>query len=210
MVAILNNMAAFYRYVLLAIRRSGLQHFRRYAAPTVDDEIILYQNKRKKPILFILIGSMSILQLGFWGYLAQFVYREFKDERLQEKVREHGSSLPTSKVLGSNKWRTFISLFALSAGLFFAYTANMFTFRTVTQLSILKQSSNVKMTTFTPWGRTRVVMATLSDLRCASNRFSAQGQLAVKAKGRPLYFLLDTKGDFLEPKLFDTLIVSRS
>lgn len=173
---------------------------------------VLYENSQKRPFLFVFIGALSVLQMGFWTYLSAFAYGHLGEERLRGRGQSvDQSSLPSGRVLSSPKWRVVASMVALTAGMFFAYTANMLTFRTVLRLGFVKHSNTVALTTYTPWGTTRIVKVPLTSVQCKGSRVDTLPQVALKVDGYPLYFLLDKKaGTFLKPtNLFDSIIASR-
>ena len=176
----------------------------------VSSSNTLYENSEKSPTLFVFIGAISVVQMLFWSYLAWFAYRGLSDEGLQRRIEHSDDHQTKSKVITSTKWRLVASLLALSTGAFFAYTANMLTFRTVVRLQLVQRRSSLLFTTYTPWGRTRVVDVPLASIRSVGDRQGPSPQVAVKVKGYPLFFLLDKKGVFKEPRLFDALIVSRT
>ena len=180
---------------------------------SVHQATVLYENSQQRPLLFVFIGALSLLQMGFWTYLAAFAYSHLEEERLRGRGESADQvSLPSGRVLSSPKWRAAASMVALTAGVFFAYTANMLAFRTVLRLSFMKHSNMVALATYTPWGTTRVVMTPLTSVQCCKgSRIDTLPQVALKLKGYPLYFLLDKKaGTFLEPtNLFDSIIATR-
>ena len=178
----------------------------------MEHATVLYDNSQKRPFLFVFIGALSLLQMGFWTYLATFAYGHLGEERLRgRRTSADQPSLPSGRVLSSPKWRVVASMVALTAGVFFAYTANMLTFRTVLRLGFLKHSNMVALTTYTPWGTTRIVTVPLTSIQCKGSRVDTLPQVAIKVEGYPLYFLLDKKaGTFLSPtNLFDSVIASR-
>lgn len=178
----------------------------------VHQATVLYENPQQRPFLFVFIGALSLLQMGFWTYLAAFAYGHLEEERLRGRG-QHAEQvgLPAGRVLSSPKWRVVASMVALAAGVFFAYTANMLSFRTVLRLSFMKHSNMVALATYTPWGSNRIVIAPLTNVRCKGSRTDSLPQVALKLEGYPLYFLMDKKaGTFAEPTtLFDSVIATR-
>ena len=171
---------------------------------------VLYENSQKRPAIFMFIGAISVVQMMFWSYLSWFAYKGLGSERLQERMQDTDEDDSKKKIITSTKWRLIASLLALATGGFFAYTANMLTYRTVIRLQLVHQRNSLLFTTYTPWGSTRVIDAPLSRIHSIGNRLDGGGQVAVKVKGYPLFFLIDKKGQFIDPRLFDSLIVSRT
>lgn len=111
-------------------------------------------------------------------------------------------------MFSSLKWRLALSLLSLSAGLFFAVTASMYPLRVVSKLHYLQPSSTISITTFTPLGLLREIQAPLQNVVCTGERLSSS-QLALKVRGHSLHFLMDRRGQYIAPKMFDSLVGSR-
>ena len=103
-----------------------------------------------------------------------------------------------------------LSFLSLGAGVFFAVTACMYPLRIVHRLYLVKRTTSAKVLTYTPLGSTRIVDIPLTDITATVDRQAAKSHVAFKAKGYPLYFLLDKQnGRFLVPKVYDNVIGSR-
>lgn len=111
----------------------------------------------------------------------------------------------------SHKLRLGLSALALGAGIFFAVTACMYSLRVVHRLLFLRSAgvALAQMHTYDPLGRVRVVSVPLVELTCLGDRLKPKSMVALKAKGYPMYFLVDARGSFPLPHQFDTLIGSR-
>ena len=183
---------------------------------TAATEVLLYENTKAKPKYFKLIAIVSVIQLFFWTYLSYFALTEFNGKTNQPTKREHKTEASSSATQSngntwftSSKWRIAMSLLSLSAGVFFAITANMYPLRCIHRLYFIQRSSAAQIHTYTPLGSVRKLQVPLNDITCTGDRSSARAQLALKVKDYPLFFLLDRQGQFVAPRMFDTLIASR-
>ena len=209
--------------------RYGLTHLqplrRGITSDSVDvsNEVLLYTNNKTKPGYFKLIAVISGLQMIFWAYLSYFAFTELREEdnkRVNAAEPEvtswgtgHEASVPKRETrfswLSSLKWRLALSLLSLSAGVFFAVTACMYPLRIVNRLYFIKPTNAARIHTYTPLGSVRTVEIPLIDITCTGERLSEHSQVALKARGYSLYFLMDKQGSFTAPRMFDTLIASR-
>ena len=133
---------------------------------------------------------------------------EFNGKTNQPTKREHETEASSSATLSngniwftSSKWRIAMSLLSLSAGVFFAVTANMYPLRCIHRLYFIQRSSAAQIHTYTPLGSVRKLQVPLNDITCTGDRSSARAQLALKVKDYPLFFLLDRQG--MGPILMD-------
>lgn len=193
------------------------------ALPSSSTKVLLYENLSARPGYFRLIAVISGIQLLFWSYLSLYAFTELREKKMHRTAKQSESDpegtvpTPTDPVkeeeqkgswYTSLKWRISFSLIALGAGIFFGITACMYPLRVVQKLHFLKPSS-VGLITYTPTGSTRSLEVPLTTVTCSGERLSERAQLALKVKGYSLFFLIDRQGQFLAPRLFDTLIASR-
>lgn len=79
----------------------------------------------------------------------------------------------------------------------------MFTLRSVRYLILRKGGKQISLITYTPFGENRILTVDLSDISCKESRSAATSQLPIKVKKHYLHYVLDMKGEFKNPKLFD-------
>ncbi|XP_023232230.1 transmembrane protein 223-like [Centruroides sculpturatus] len=151
-----------------------------------------------------LLGLFGATQLFFWFYLARFSHRNLRDAPSDD----NSSSKPFWKKinLGENKFRHGVTFLCLGVGYLVATISAFLPLRTVHLLVLCKGGINVRILTYTPLGTTRKIEVPLSHISCQHSRHSASSNMSLKIKGRWFYFLIDRKGVFLQPKLFDNTV----
>lgn len=84
--------------------------------------------------------------------------------------------------------------------LFLAWT---FTLRSVRYLVLHKGGKDVSLVTYTPFGPNRIMKVPLTDISAHESRITAKSQLPLKVKNRWLFYMLDMRGEFKNPQLYD-------
>lgn len=79
----------------------------------------------------------------------------------------------------------------------------MYTLRSVRYLILNKGGEKCTIVSYTPFGQNRLMTLGLENTSCTSSRHNAPSYIPLKVKGYFLYYLLDMKGEFRNPKLFD-------
>lgn len=80
----------------------------------------------------------------------------------------------------------------------------MYTLRSVKYLILRKGGQQVTVITHTPFGENRMLTLDLEKFNCKQTRSEAKTQLPIKIKGHLMHYILDMKGEFRHPKLFDS------
>lgn len=79
--------------------------------------------------------------------------------------------------------------------------------RSVRSLTLLKGGKNVKLATYTYFGKTTQFTVPLEEVSGMQSRNSKGATLALKVKGHWWYYMLDKrKGVFHQPDLFDHVV----
>lgn len=170
----------------------------------VSKDVLLYTYENST--FYKLLGIFGLSQLLFWTYLAQFSYKTLRDVPPTEKT--NGESLPFWRRinLGENRYRFGITALCTCVGYLIAMVSSFVPLRTVRSLILCRGGTKAKIITYTPIGNTRTIEASLTHLSCQHSRHAATSNISLKIKGRWLYFLLDKRGVFLHPKLFDNTV----
>lgn len=79
----------------------------------------------------------------------------------------------------------------------------MFSLRSVKYLILRKGGNEVTIVTYTPTGGNRMLTLKLENLSCKDSRTSTTSQLPIQVKGHYLHYVLDMRGEFTNPTLFD-------
>lgn len=82
--------------------------------------------------------------------------------------------------------------------------------RMVKELTLCKGGKNVILVTYGPFGNPLKREVPLRNVSCVTSRSQAKSYLSVKVKPKWFYYLVDIRGDFHEPKLFDYTIGTRA
>nr|CAD7454988.1 unnamed protein product [Timema tahoe] len=82
-------------------------------------------------------------------------------------------------------------------------TSWLFTLKSIRYLVLLKGGKNVTFVSYTPFGENRLTTVNLNKVSCEDSRHSAKVQLPIKVEGHRLFYILDMRGEFLNPRLFD-------
>ncbi|GAV00225.1 hypothetical protein RvY_11107 [Ramazzottius varieornatus] len=101
------------------------------------------------------------------------------------------------------KYPAALGITYLLIGCAITYGTWFFALRSVHMLVLLKGGRNVSVTTFGPFGRLRAFTVPLSQMTSSSSRTSLSGYMRLKVKNRISYFLMDKRGVFHNPQLFD-------
>ncbi|XP_046465409.1 transmembrane protein 223 [Neodiprion pinetum] len=172
-----------------------------YEIPTnLSADAILYKNENRK--LFKLLNIFAISQLIFWTYLAHFIYTMLKDAPVS---KSQADNLPWWRSInfGEKKIRTILSVCTFLIGYAMFAFAWMHTLKSVKYLVLRKGGNKLTFITHTPFGGTRTRTVPLDKVCCKLNRAEAKVHLPIKVKGDMMHYILDIRGRFTNPKLFD-------
>ncbi|XP_022909941.1 transmembrane protein 223 [Onthophagus taurus] len=164
----------------------------------VIKDVILY--KYENPRFFVYLNVFAITQFGFWGYLSHFAYTTLRDAPV-EVTQE--TSWWRKINLGENKYRNSLAVLSFIIGYGILTVSWMFTLRSVRYLVLRKGGGECTFVTYTPFGKNRMVTVPLSDMSSVQTRSTATTQLPIKVKNHNFYYILDMKGEFKNPTLFD-------
>lgn len=78
-----------------------------------------------------------------------------------------------------------------------------YTLRSIRYLVLRKGGNQVTLVTYAPFGKNRMMTVDLKYVSAQEARQFAKVQLPIKVKGKSLYYMLDMRGQFLNPKLYD-------
>lgn len=80
----------------------------------------------------------------------------------------------------------------------------MYTLKSVRFLILNKGGRHLTFVTYTPFGKNRMMTVPIQDVCCKENRASARVQLPLKVKNTMMHYMLDMRGEFKNPLLFDS------
>lgn len=80
----------------------------------------------------------------------------------------------------------------------------MYTLRSVRYLILNKGGKKLTFVTYTPFGKNRMMTVPMENVCCKEARNIARVQLPLKIKNRWMHYMLDMRGEFKNPLLFDS------
>lgn len=99
--------------------------------------------------------------------------------------------------------RNLLNFFVINTGVFIIYAAFAFTLRYVHTIYLLRGGRMLRFTTFAPFGKKRSFTVNVNDTSCAVGRQAGTTFVPIRIKGHSLYYLVDKRGEFKNPMLFD-------
>lgn len=82
----------------------------------------------------------------------------------------------------------------------------MFTLRSVRYLIFRKGGNKVAFVTYGPFGINRIMDVPLNCISAVHLRNTQASSLPLKVKGKPFYYMLDNRGIYTNPEIFDHVI----
>lgn len=169
----------------------------------VAKDVILY--KYENPKQMRAINFFALAQFFFWNYLSYVAFNELRDTPVDEEKKEE---LPFWQRinLGESKWRNGISIGCFLIGYGILFTAWFFILKSVRFLILRQGGKYVSFVTYTPFGRNRIMDVPLKNISAEESRQTAKATIPIKVKNKSLFYILDMKGEFKNPVLFDQTV----
>lgn len=80
----------------------------------------------------------------------------------------------------------------------------MYTLKSVRFLILNKGGRHLTFVTYTPFGKNRIMSVPIENVCCKEDRKFAKVQLPLKVKNRAMHYMIDMRGEFKNPLLFDS------
>lgn len=164
-------------------------------APTpLSQNVLLYEFTSKAvPRFAAFIGVTSLL---FWGYTAYMAATGFIMTPMQSVKKVWGKDDEKDRRKREQQAMGFAT-FSVMAGLLTAWTTWFFPRRVVTRLTLLKDATHLRLTTYNGLGyRSLTVPHTMVHAMQPRGNIAKGGHWPVKVEGHRLFFILDTTGTF--------------
>ncbi|XP_050666409.1 transmembrane protein 223 [Leptidea sinapis] len=167
----------------------------------VAKDVILF--KYENPKFFRYMNIFAIIQYMFWTYLGVFAFKNLRDAPVE---RDTTNDAPWYRRinLGENKYKNTLSAVAVIIGCGSLAMIWMYTLRSVRFLILNKGGKHLTFVTYTPLGENRIMKVPLECVCCKEDRMFAKVQLPLKVKNRVMHYMLDMRGEFKNPLLFDS------
>ncbi|XP_011182184.1 transmembrane protein 223 [Zeugodacus cucurbitae] len=166
----------------------------------VTKDVILF--KYENPKYYNVLNIFGLCQFVFWTYLSHFAFTTLKDAPVQEIPGEELAWYQQIN-LGENKYRNGITTICFLIGYGILCASWMYTLRSVRYLILRKGGKDVAFVTYGPFNKNRIMTVPLKCVSAQESRELARNQLPIKVKNRSLYYVLDMRGEFKNPQLFD-------
>ncbi|XP_057317720.1 transmembrane protein 223-like [Hydractinia symbiolongicarpus] len=123
-------------------------------------------------------------------------------DRSTDNMSTQSKRLP----LADWKYRLGFAIFSFGASCAMLVTTYMYCFRSVSSITLLKESQKVLFTTYTPIGTIRNFAIDVRNVSAIQPRAGKMTQIPLKLKGYQFHFLVDKAGSFPHPSLFDRTV----
>ncbi|XP_064601958.1 transmembrane protein 223-like [Liolophura sinensis] len=201
-------LKTFYEHNLLSTafrfstRPKDILPFEKEFKITKNVLVYSYDNSR----FYKLLSYFGAVQFVFWLYLATFSYSSLRDVPIPGE--ESPEDVPWWRLvnLGKNKYKNGIALLCFSVGYIVLFISIMYPLRAVNSLWLFKGGKSVGLVTHAPFGKKLTHVTPLENISCVQSRAQAQSQVPLKVKNKWFFYLLDKKGVFHNPGLFDYMV----
>ncbi|KAK6182302.1 hypothetical protein SNE40_010015 [Patella caerulea] len=167
----------------------------------VPKNVLIYSNENKTFLKFV--PYFGIGQFVFWGYLALFVYQNFKEDKSPSKIEVPADSWISVINAFQMHYKNALSVLFFSIGYIILNVSVLYPTRTVRQLWLIKGGKRVGIATYGFAKKYKSFIIPVEHINCIRARHESGVQIPMKIKGKWFYFLLDKNGVFHNSKLFD-------
>lgn len=163
--------------------------------------------------VFTALRVFTVTQVFLWTYLAHFTQTLLKDPNLLSKLRSEAGTLKKKSFLASlteklttDKYRNSLTWICVIFGNVIVVASTTYMLRSVRSVVLLKGGRQVYIQTYAPFRSLRGFEVPLEHLNCLQSRSQRSSYISLKVKGRWFYFMLDQRGLFPHPRLFDQTV----
>ncbi|XP_028029126.1 transmembrane protein 223 [Bombyx mandarina] len=167
----------------------------------VAKDVILF--KYENPSFYKYMNIFAGVQYAFWMYLGIFAFSTLKDAPVDKSKITEDTPWYRKINLGENKYKNTLGTLAVIIGAGSLTMIWMYTLRSVRYLVLHKGGKHVSLVTYAPFGRNRSMKVPIEDICCQERRTVAKVQLPLKVRNRMMHYMLDMRGEFKNPLLFD-------
>ena len=203
------------------LKRIVIQNIEGDLSNRFKTDILIYENDRPK--FYQKVFLYNVVQYIFWCYGALIAYSFYFQRRKPEKPEEKVDLTDTEFLMKSlepvkssfwesvkeKKSQIAVAASFLIFGHLTAIALAMFCMRSVRFIVMKKGGQRVKINCYSPFGtdnKRHTHDIPLDHLSCQIHRSSATAYMPLKIKGRRLFFLIDSRGKFYHPTLFDQTV----
>ncbi|CAG9794049.1 unnamed protein product [Diatraea saccharalis] len=167
----------------------------------VVKDVILF--KYENPKFYMYMNVFALVQYMFWTYLGLFAFSTLRDAPVDKSKITDDTPWFRRINLGENKYRNALGSIAVLIGTGSLIMIWMYTLKSVRFLILHKGGKHLSFVTYTPFGKNRIMKVPVENICCKENRANARVQLPLKVKNTWMHYMLDMRGEFKNPLLFD-------
>lgn len=170
-------------------------------------EIYRYDNFR----VFAALRMFTVSQAFLWAYMGQVCYsitdpQESPPPDVDTSGRLGGLFQFLRERLTTQPYRYGLVAFCTAMGTLVAVGSSMFILRNVRSLLLLKGGQQVAVQTYAPFRELRTFQVPLEHISCGQSRLQKSSYITLKIKGHWMHYVLDQRGVFPRPELFDNTV----
>ncbi|XP_047534790.1 transmembrane protein 223 [Vanessa atalanta] len=167
----------------------------------VVKDVILF--KYENPKFYMYMNIFAVVQYMFWTYLGLFALQNLRDAPVDKSKITDDTPWYRKINLGENKYRNTLGALSIIIGTGSLAMIWMYTLKSVRLLILNKGGRHLTFVTYAPFGSNRIMKVPIEFVCCKDNRKSAKVQLPLKVKNTFMHYMLDMRGEFKNPLLFD-------
>ncbi|CAH2090826.1 unnamed protein product [Euphydryas editha] len=167
----------------------------------VAKDVILY--KYENPKFYMYMNIFAVVQYMFWTYLGLFALQNLRDAPVDRSTITDETPWYRKINLGENKYRNTLGAVSVIIGTGSLAMIWMYTLKSVRFLILNKGGRHLTFVTYAPFGNNRIMKVPIENVCCKESRKIAKVQLPLKVKNTLMHYMLDMRGEFKNPLLFD-------
>ncbi|XP_023946838.2 transmembrane protein 223 [Bicyclus anynana] len=168
----------------------------------VTKDVILF--KYENPKFYKYMNIFAVVQYMFWTYLGLFALQNLRDVPVDKSTITADTPWFRKINLGENKYRNTIGIISVAIGTGSLALVWMYTLKSVRYLVLNKGGRHLTFITYSPFGNNRMMKVPIEFVCCKESRKLAKVQLPLKVKNTVMHYMLDMRGEFKQPLLFDS------
>ncbi|XP_011552136.2 transmembrane protein 223 [Plutella xylostella] len=168
----------------------------------VANDVVLF--KYENPKYFKYMNLFAAVQYMFWAYIGAFAFTSLKDAPVDESKITAETPWFRKINMGEPKYKNTLGTAAVVVGGASLGIIWMYTLKSVRFLILNKGGKHVTFVTYSPFGQNRMMKVPLENVCCKESRATAKVQLPIKVKNTWMHYMLDMRGEFKNPTLFDS------
>ncbi|GIY86393.1 transmembrane protein 223 [Caerostris darwini] len=179
---------------------------------SLKKDTLLYTLEKTKLIRYITI--YGIAQCGICTFLGLNVFFSLRDTESLQRNRNMTSQSEEKSWrdlnLGAAKHRLISAVSCFSIGFLTAFICYKLPSRMIKLITLCKGGRTASFVTYGSFGKTKEFKVPLQQLTCVVTRDQATSYIPIKIKNRWFYYLIDCRGQFHQPALFDVTVGAKS